>query len=377
MNKPIKIRLHVLSPIHIGCDDVYEPTSFVIDEKKNKLIGFDPMEFVAKLNDEKKKKLAEIANKGTLSSIIELYKFIFNNKDIIKGHTIDTSEDIKKRYVEVKGMPLNEQKIKQELNNFLLPRTAYIPHNNKPYIPGSSLKGAIKTGYLSMLAYSGNTVDGIKTIIENQTPLNSITGRQSAKDLEKELLKGDFATDPFRMLKVADLMPVNNIEKKLIYAINLKKSDGVIRMPVPIEVISSGLFEGSINIETPLKQAGIAHPIIWIVLSSLFHKHYARVYNSEIRLSKKRNFSLPSIERFKDKLKTSAFLIRIGRHSGAEAVTIEGNRNIKVSKPGVKPLQFSSEGATSIWLASDKKSPSTATGLLPFGWAVIEAIDGL
>jgi len=29
---PYKVRLHIISPVHIGCDDVYEPTGFVVDK---------------------------------------------------------------------------------------------------------------------------------------------------------------------------------------------------------------------------------------------------------------------------------------------------------------------------------------------------------
>jgi len=49
MEKPLRIRLHVLSPIHIGCDDIFEPTSFVIDENRNKLVEFDPADFIKHL----------------------------------------------------------------------------------------------------------------------------------------------------------------------------------------------------------------------------------------------------------------------------------------------------------------------------------------
>ncbi len=367
MNKPIKIRLHVLSPIHIGCDDVYEPTSFVIDESKKKLIEFDPVEFVKSLNKERKNKLAEIANKGTLVSIIEMYRFVYSNKAAIKGYEVDISKNIVDRYLQVKNMELNEKKIKQELNNFLLLRTAYLPNNNNPYIPGSSLKGAMRTGYLSMLAYSGNTDEGIKTIIENEKPRFSITGRKNAKELEKELLGGEFATDPFRMLKVSDLLPVSDVKRQITYAINMRKSDGAIRMPVPLEVISSGSFEGVLNIDTPLKESGIKRPLSWAILSALFHKHYTRVYNTEVRLKK---FAVPSIEKFKDKLKTSAFLIRLGRHSGAEAVTIEGNRFIKIMQGRDKAPRYL-DSATTVWLASDEPRPKNTSNLFPFGWAVL------
>ena len=60
--------------------------------------------------------------------------------------------------------------IRQELNQFSISRTAYNPYNNLPYIPGSSIKGALRTAYLSKLATD-----------------MSIKGRKDrAKDLEVE-----------------------------------------------------------------------------------------------------------------------------------------------------------------------------------------------
>ncbi|MDW7998100.1 MAG: hypothetical protein RMI30_01400, partial [Thermodesulfovibrio sp.] len=77
--------------------------------------------------------------------------------------------------------------------------------------------------------------------------------------------------------------------------------------------------------------------------------------------------------KFKDKFKKDAFLIRIGRHSGAEAVTIEGNRHIKIMQGRDRPPLYL-DRATTFWLASDSPKPKTNNGLLPFGWAVIELV---
>ena len=89
MQKPLAIRLHVLSPIHIGCDDVYEPTSFVINPDRKQLIAFDPLVFVKNLSDAEKKEFSRISEKGTLASIIEMYRFIFSKSSSIEGWSVD------------------------------------------------------------------------------------------------------------------------------------------------------------------------------------------------------------------------------------------------------------------------------------------------
>jgi len=79
MEKPLKVRLHIISPVHIGCDDVYEPTSFVIDEKKKKLIEFDPMNFIKSLSPQDKQEFNDICIEGNVSSIVKVYNFISNH----------------------------------------------------------------------------------------------------------------------------------------------------------------------------------------------------------------------------------------------------------------------------------------------------------
>ncbi|NLA75012.1 MAG: hypothetical protein GX846_06050, partial [Deltaproteobacteria bacterium] len=48
MNKTHRFYIKTISPIHIGCDEVYEPTGFAIDEKSNQMVVFDPFVFFQK-----------------------------------------------------------------------------------------------------------------------------------------------------------------------------------------------------------------------------------------------------------------------------------------------------------------------------------------
>lgn len=70
------------------------------------------------------------------------------------------------------------------------------------------------------------------------------------------------------------------------------------------------------------------------------------------------------IEKYENlKLEANQFLLRIGKHSGARAVTIDGIRSIKIMKgKGNKP-SFEQE-ETTIWLTDHK----------PFGWLICEIV---
>ncbi|MFN3480404.1 MAG: hypothetical protein ACK415_08460, partial [Thermodesulfovibrionales bacterium] len=104
----LKIRLHVLSPIHIGCDEVYEPTSFVIDENKKKLIEFDPMEFVNSLND---KQRAEFSKVCSGDSLLVIMKFIKNNCMKVKGREVDIVPELIEHYKKVLSLPSFDKKV--------------------------------------------------------------------------------------------------------------------------------------------------------------------------------------------------------------------------------------------------------------------------
>jgi len=70
--------------------------------------------------------------------------------------------------------------------------------------------------------------------------------------------------------------------------------------------------------------------------------------------------------RFKDRFKqNAAFLVRIGRHSGAEAVTIEGKRNIKIMQ-GKEKSPLWRNHSTTFWLASEEPRPKSNANLIPW-----------
>ncbi len=336
MENLLYIKLHIMSPVHIGCDDVYEPTGFKFDANSKKLIAFDPLVFIESLSDSDRDKFASICMKGTIESIIELYRFI--SSKTISGREVDVSDDMISHYKKVKNISGN--RIQQELNKFTISRTAYTP-----YIPGSSLKGSLRTAYLSMLA--------------KEKKINN--WKRKAKELEFELLGGKFETDPFRMIKVSDFLPVENVKTKIIYAVNKKKGSMTdAKGPFQIlEVIQPGsVFGGVINIQEPDTSSDITNPIKKEKFLLSLRSFYGSGVNSKI------------IKQFNG---ADISPVRLGRHSGAEFVTIEGNRDIKINLGKGKSKCL--DHATTIWLASESRKPGSNNGLQPFGWAVMELVD--
>ena len=370
MNKPIKIRLHVLSPIHIGCDDVYEPTSFIIDEQRKKLIEFDPVEFVKRLKPQEMGEFNKAASGDNLLAIFKAIKRLYKSE--IKGRKVEITDYMVNHYKKILSMGTFDKKA--VINQFTVNKTAFNPQDNMPYIPGTSLKGALRTAYLSTLA-GDKKISGWKGKADELE--TRLLGRKEGKD--------EMSSDPFRMVKVSDLLPVEKVNTKIVYAVNKKKKKSDKESLADkgsvyqiFEIIQQGaIFEGVINIDTPERTSGINNPINMETLLLSAHKFYAVNLKQEITplneaLGLKHKADIAANAQFKDRFEQDAFLIRLGRHSGAEAVTIEGNRIIKIKGRG---NEFSyKDHATTLWLASDEPRPKNTANLLPFGWAVLEVL---
>ncbi|MDW7998478.1 MAG: type III-A CRISPR-associated RAMP protein Csm5, partial [Thermodesulfovibrio sp.] len=346
MKSLVRFKLHVLSPIHIGCDDVYEPTSFVIDDKKGELIEFDPIDFVRALNEKQREEFIRVCSRESLLSVIKFVKANYNPK--IGGRKVEVAQGVIEHYKKVLNLSSFDKKT--IINQFTINKTSYNVQTNKPYIPGSSIKGSIRTAYLNILAkraeirnfWESSNLLSRQDLENSEITYRQIGKKQISKKLEQKLLKGEFSNDPFRMLKVSDFLPVGEVKTKIVYAVNRKKErisgetlaekGGVYQI---FEVIKPGsVFEGFISIEQPLEGSGILEPLNFENLFSSLHSFYAGNLNREVKplnevLKIKHQAGIDANTKFKDKFKKDAFLIRIGRHSGAEAVTIEGNRHIK------------------------------------------------
>ncbi len=369
----LKIRLHVLSPIHIGCDDVYEPTSFVIDEQRKKLIEFEPIEFVKSLKPQEIADFSKTASGDNLLAIFKTIKRFY--KPEVRGKEVDVTDYLVNHYKKILSMGTFEKNA--VINQFTMNKTAYNLQNNTPYIPGSSLKGAMRTAYLNALAKVkrvsnfGGKADNLESLL-----------------LERSEGKDKMSSDPFRMVKVSDLLPVGNVSTKIVYAVNKKKKKserdtladrgGVYQI---FETIKAGaIFEGILNVNKAEEASGIKLKITFDDLKSSLNKFYISLLEAEIKTMKVLDISVPLINsinsKFKGQINKTAFIVSIGRHSGAEAVTIEGYRNIKIMQGRDKSPEYR-DHATTLWLASDSPRPQNNNGLLPFGWAVLEITDGI
>lgn len=351
-----KCYIEVLSPLNLGCDEFYEPTSFILNEKNKEIIVFSTSEMMNFLSKEEIKRFSDICMKGTIESIIEIYKFM--KRQDIPGRPVKVSSAFIDHYNKIMNLPLNDKnRLLKELNRFTISRTSFLNQDQRPYIPGSAIKGALRTAYLNYLA--------------SNRKIPTPKGKNAAKTLERQLLHGSFSTDPFRMVKVSDFMPVGKIQTRILYAINQKKKPSKFSASGPyqiLEVIQPGnIFIGEIRIDSPREKTNIKNPI---KLKSLLQA--CRDFFESEKLREDNELSRIGIPPLLIKHNNHGALLRIGQHSGAECVTIEGHRRI-VIRQGNK--SYVSEHATTLWLASEEQKPKDKKRLLPFGWIITLPLD--
>lgn len=386
-----KLRLEVLSPVHIGCDDSLDPTNFVIDPNSNTLYFFDLKSLVDLLTDREHLKLREISEKKSPMALVELYRFyrsILPKLTKVATYSCKVPENLTQTYLRDLRIT-NERDIFNHFNRLTIPRTYYNPLNNCPVIPGSSLKGALRTGYMEGLfkhlqSSTQRAKDqSLNNLIIDILNINTETHRKRRFDLfiefEKKILKfDDPSEDPFKHLIISDLTPATPFQTRVLYEVNLRKKDinrnnllgrGI---SLPIEVIPAGIvFEGEMTLEKQIAPeiASINHR----VLIDTNYNHYNRILKEERKLSNEHGVKHIALnERQVKALKEgNALILKLGKHSGAEAVTIDGLRKIEIRTTGGRKIM--SDKATTWWVASElKRNPN---GAIPFGWVFLEFIQ--
>ncbi len=345
-------RITLVSPLHIGCGEVYEPTSFVVKEQKKSLVSFNPFLFLQQLPEEKRREFSKICKEGTVQSLVDVYKFINREAQNVSGVSVAVGEDFIKHYRSI--LELERKSIGRKLNQFSIGRTAFNPVEDLPYIPGSTVKGSLRTAVLNKRFRAGK-----KMLPREQEKQN--------EQLQEELLGGSFSSDPFSRVKVSDFHPVSEVKRAVCYAVNIKKKPkdrAVSSVYQIVEIVEPGaVFQGMISV-SEASSKHISTPVSFDEIEQaldFFGGEWTRE-TSEI----KEIGVMPGPSPVGQGLP-----LRLGRHSGAECVTsVDEKRQIKIiGKP--RPLNY----ATTIWFSSHKKKPRNLAQLHPFGWVSLSQVN--
>lgn len=402
-----------LSPIHVGTGESYEPTNYVIED--GVLHEFDTGAVMAALSDADRKALLEIGNRRPDAGMIEaLQRFFFERRGPLMGHAIQripVLPGVAGFYEKRVGQTANrEADGKKVVNRLEIDRTSFNPVTRQPVLFGSSLKGAMRTALLDGV----NGGAGLLKVEDRRTGKRRDENNQELQNRLFQYQAGKFELDPMRLVQLADAawsgepgLPAAQVH----LAVNRKKVEvkdqqGSVRKSqaeakelYQILECTPGwryrAFSGQINLQLvdgvaekdrsgnrQLPVANLRFDAAQVARAC--NDFYRPILEEECRLLHQRGFIdatwYKAIQQFLATTQTKlqrgdAFLLRVGRHSGAESVTLNGVRNIKIMEgkgADGKNQSSSASAAKTLWLAADEKDQST--NLLPFGWLLVELL---
>jgi CRISPR-associated protein Csm5 len=375
----LPITISTLSPVHIGCDEVYEPSNFVIHD--GLLHALDVADLAQELTDAECRQLATLSDgREPIGALQRFFRDRAERFSALARHQVEVAPDIVVNYEQNAGKPAQRGSNGEAVYNvFPISRTSYRPLDNTPYLPGSSLKGSIRTAWLNKCNHGADLSDAEKR------------DRKSASRLQERLLgytAGKFENDPFRHLGLADAHPEDDTvapPTRILYAISKKKRlprDGE-RAPQELKVFLETLpdslpaafhseirLSGSIDWKSlcdacngfylPQLEAELAHDVLGQLIDPDWKRLIGGLLGDELG-------ELVAARQ--------GFLLRVGRHSGAESVTLQGLRNIKILGPRVDGKQTFDFRPLTTEKRFASLTKAGTSGLLPFGWIWVDACD--
>ncbi len=386
------LKLSTLAPIHIGTGQDLQPTEYVID--KGFLYRFDPLTFVSLLPLNERKALEALASqppklqgKRAIDEAGKFYtqvqRFIYNHRDTAKLASIavrPVAGSLESYYLSKLGLGVKDN----ERSALHIAETLKSPYDHQPLVPGSSLKGALRTALTNAL-------------LRHERSPGRTQGK--ARAVEQSLLGfKQMNEDPLKALKVSDLMPCKALVSQILFGSSVKKEDpsrSNSRLNVTLEVIppfAVQALQGELRVETcllsPEQKTRLASILTIRTLFQNLNAFYLPQLREELdrmgQLGMHQGYYLDDrfhwINQVRKLLSAvgpdlengNAALLRLGHYAGAESKSWDGLREIKIMQGKNKAARYGIT-STTFWLAGlERKSVSRS---LPFGWALLERVD--
>lgn len=367
-----RIKMVILSPVHVGTGDEIEPLEYIIKDKNYYRIDFQ--KYVSLLSEAQRKELEKMSREPSVKTIMKLRTFLRDKfqpeamRDaVIEKYPVNTA--FEEKYNRLLNEFSNSDPRNQQINQLSI--MEIYRSGNFPVVPGSSIKGSIRTALLDTL-------------------LEDLPDEQKMNELNSIYFKGDF--DPFDSLRVSDFVRSGvpsleigyfvNSPAKIFDKIGFKQSLSVIGESLSIGKAYRGDIRTVLD-NTVFRKEG--NPFFSSIrnkiksLESLFkvcNDHYLEIFEKEFNLIKTKSPNNMFVKFFeknsylKEIQSHNACLLRIGRHSGAEAVTIKG-RKINVKTEFGCTTQ---ELPNTVWYFC-KDEPSELKSLdnvFPCGWVLMK-----
>lgn len=318
MTQLIPVTISTITPVHIGCGEDYEPTGYVFDG--DVLYPFQPdSSLMGKIH-------GSLGFSPTLQSVSMAFSSKLQDCKLLARHYVPANKGIGS---------LIARDLSQGRFPKAIERTFYHPYTQFPVLPGSSLKGAIRTAILNRLAAEG-------------------PARLSDSTMESTLLGGSFENDPLRLFALADAHCTAGSEE----ATHVANKHGRHRdngTPISVGDHKQNYFEcikGFLpdSFRTELRFSNKVHStqdrnvtnFDW--LRDACNAHYRRMLQDEIRILKQCGLpqAAATLSSILDVVLTSrtGFLLQVGKYAGADTLVVDRYKGI-LGKKYKTPLPLS------------------------------------
>ena len=316
--KRYRINIEILSPVHIGTNEELDPLNYIIKESVFYRINLE--KFLVDLEESLKQDFYGLVDSDDING---LRKFIIDNCDLSKYslYSASVTKNIQDNYTRNIGNINNQLLVDPFIRSF---------NSFNAYIPGSSLKGAIRTAIISERAKN-------KRYDKND--------RNLPKYFEGDVLSygKDIRKDPFRTLKIDDTpLPEGSIFIAEIFNMVLARG-GMANfkgMQIFKEVTESMVSKAPISLDTYLsiddnlqeKRAVSSNITLQEIIESCNKFYSPKLEKEHIKFYARAPVRESSEKLLNIKLSKNQFLLRLGRFSQVECVTVDNFRNPKSRK---------------------------------------------
>lgn len=340
-------QVEVLTPLHIGSGEEVDPYEYVI--KDGRLYKINLSELLYQLSPAEQEEFDKIS-----TDIVQLRQFIRNRADFDKfsEFSVNVSKTVESAY---------ETKFKDMYNQLIV--APFIREFSSTFIPGSSLKGAIRTAVIFEL-FHGKADERMQPDIFEAELLKSQRGFYDERT-QRFVTRGlDGGKDPFRAIKITDAkLPegATQIEKVETFS---KKTNEIESLNIQLfkEITYSSFQNNPVTFTAELRiDDQLINRSREIKLKSIDKSFIVKACNNFARqiitheLEYFENHPTAKIysQLKEESLDENTFLLRIGWGSGFDSMTV----NLKQKRPKYTQTR------------------KLIDGYLPLGWARVTIRD--
>jgi len=340
--KQYKLTVEPITAVHIGNGKEITPLDYMLvktSQKNIRFCKFSSDEILGRLINEKQIKILsefeDITSKGNMKEMQKFFHNCFSSRDV--EYLCEVTKEFQSLYnININKDPFNNaSKVLQIYRQ---------KRRNIPVIPGSSLKGAIRTAVINKLLsdVSDSQYDNLCDLFDNQR------GKKGKLDsvFQKKLLGNysDAKEDPFRCIEISDCeFEVKNSQivglmkniKKNIHSGEVEQTNTIQIMAEVIKgsfMDSYGVGDTSFRLNTDLQNTkritraisvdDIIESCNWFYFEQ-FKKEYDKFYHEAVNDECKCIISLYKTLKQIVTMNSNSFILRVGRWSQVEFVTFD------------------------------------------------------